>query len=74
VANATGLSLEPGTLTAWPLAIFPTIMIPFFAILHLTAVLQSRHNWVERVRSYTIRSQYEAFAPSDEHERRDRYY
>lgn len=27
VANATGLSLEPGTLPAWPLAIFPTIMI-----------------------------------------------
>ena len=44
VAFATGLSLEPPTLTTWPLAIFPTLMVPFFAVLHLVAVLQSRHN------------------------------
>jgi hypothetical protein len=56
VANATGLSLESSALTAWPLAIFPTIMIPFFAVLHLVAVLQSRHNWQDRVRHYAIRS------------------
>jgi hypothetical protein len=43
VANATGLTLEPPALTVWPLAIFPTLMIPFFAVLHLVAVLQSRH-------------------------------
>jgi hypothetical protein len=49
VADATGLSLDPPTLTAWPLAIFPTIMIPFFAVLHLVAVLQSRHDWDDRV-------------------------
>jgi hypothetical protein len=48
VATATGLALEPATLTAWPLAIFPTIMIPFFAILHLVAVFQRRHNWEDR--------------------------
>jgi hypothetical protein len=69
VANATGLSLEPSALNAWPLAIFPTIMIPFFAVLHLVAVLQSRHNWEDRVRNYTIRSQDEAPAPGDGHDR-----
>jgi hypothetical protein len=63
VANATGLSLEPPALTAWPLAIFPTIMIPFFAVLHLVAVLQSRHNWDDRVRHYAIPSQEQAPAP-----------
>jgi hypothetical protein len=57
VANATGLSLEPPALTVWPLAIFPTLMIPFFAVLHLVAVLQSRHGWEDRVRHYAIRSQ-----------------
>lgn len=56
VANATGLSLEPSALTAWPLAIFPTIMIPFFAVLHLVAVLQSRQDWDDRVRHYAIQS------------------
>ncbi|MGH2776324.1 MAG: hypothetical protein ACRDJT_12945 [Actinomycetota bacterium] len=56
VAFATGLSLEPPTLNAWPLAIFPTIMVPFFSVLHLVAVLQSRHNWEDRVRKYSIRS------------------
>jgi hypothetical protein len=56
VAFATGLSLEPPTLNAWPLAIFPTIMVPFFAVLHLVAVLQSRNNWEDQVRSYSIRS------------------
>jgi hypothetical protein len=55
VANATGLFLEPPALTAWPLAIFPTVMIPFFAVLHLVAVLQSRHDWDDRVRHYAIR-------------------
>lgn len=53
VAFATGLALEPPTLTAWPLAIFPTIMVPFFAVLHLVAVLQSRRNWEDRVRNYS---------------------
>jgi hypothetical protein len=55
VATAVGLYLEPATLTVWPLAIFPTIMIPFFAALHLVAVLQSRHNWEDRARQYSIR-------------------
>jgi hypothetical protein len=64
VANATGLSLEPSALAAWPLAIFPTIMIPFFAVLHLVAVLQSRHNWEDRVRNYSIRSRDESPAPA----------
>jgi hypothetical protein len=54
VANATGLSLEPPALAAWPLAIFPTLMIPFFAVLHLVGVLQSRHDWDDRVRHYAI--------------------
>jgi hypothetical protein len=56
VANATGLALEPPALAAWPLAIFPTLMIPFFAVLHLIAVLQSRHDWDDRVRHYAIPS------------------
>ena len=55
VAFVTGLSLAPPALPAWPLAIFPTIMIPFFALLHLVAVLQSRHNWEDRVRNFSIR-------------------
>jgi hypothetical protein len=63
VANATGLSLEPSALTAWPLVIFPTIMIPFFAVLHLVAVLQSRQDWDDRVRHYAIRSQDQAPTP-----------
>jgi hypothetical protein len=53
VAAAAGLSLEPAALTTWPLAIFPTIMVPFFAILHLVAVLQRRHDWEGRVRQDT---------------------
>jgi hypothetical protein len=63
IANATGLSLEPPTLTAWPLVIFPTLMIPFFAVLHLVAVLQSRHDWDDRVRHYAIKSQDQAPTP-----------
>jgi hypothetical protein len=64
LANATGLSLEPPALTAWPLAIFPTLMIPFFAVLHLVAVLQSRHDWDHRVRHYAIPSRDEAAIPN----------
>ena len=60
IALVTGLALAPLTLDVWPLAIFPTIMIPFFAVLHLVAVLQSRHNWEGRVRNYTIGSRDEA--------------
>jgi hypothetical protein len=56
VAIATGLSLEPPALIAWPLAIFPTTMVPFFAVLHLLAVLQSRHHWEDRVCRYAIPS------------------
>jgi hypothetical protein len=56
VANATGLALEPPALTTWPMAIFPTIMVPFFAVLHLVAVLQSRHDWEARARQFAIRS------------------
>lgn len=74
VANATGLSQEPSALTTWPLAIFPTIMIPFFAVLHLVAVLQSRHNWEERVRNYFIRTRDESPAPAPSTSRSwDRY-
>jgi hypothetical protein len=60
VADATGLTLEPPALAAWPLAIFPTLMIPFFAVLHLVAVLQSRHHWDDRVRHNAIPSQNQA--------------
>jgi hypothetical protein len=63
VATATGLALEPPALTAWPLAIFPAIMVPFFAVLHLVAVLQSRHNWDDRVRRYAIPNRYLAPTP-----------
>jgi hypothetical protein len=63
VANATGLALGPPTLSAWPLAIFPTLMIPFFAVLHLVAVLQSRHDWDDRVLHYAIRGQHIAPSP-----------
>jgi hypothetical protein len=67
VAFVTGMALEPPTLNTWPLAIYPTIMIPFFAVLHLVALLQSRHNWEGRVRSY-IGSGDEAPAPGDRSE------
>jgi hypothetical protein len=63
VAFATGLSLAPPALTAWPLAIFPTIMVPFFAVLHLVGVLQSHHDWEDRVRHYAIPSQARAPTP-----------
>jgi hypothetical protein len=63
VAFATGLPLEPPALSAWPLAIFPTLMVPFFAVLHLVAVLQSRHDWDDQVRHYTIPSEDRATAP-----------
>jgi hypothetical protein len=56
VANATGLALEPPALTTWPMAIFPTIMVPFFAVLHLVAVLQSRRDWEARARQFAIPS------------------
>jgi hypothetical protein len=49
VANATGLLLAPPALVTWPFAVFPTIIVPFFAVLHLVAVLQSRHDRDERV-------------------------
>jgi hypothetical protein len=55
VAFVTGLAFAPPALSSWPLAIFPTFMIPFFAVLHLVAVLQSRHNWEDRVHAYSIR-------------------
>lgn len=56
VANATGLALEPPAHTTWPMAIFPTIMVPFIAVLHLVAVLQSRHDWEARARQFAIPS------------------
>jgi hypothetical protein len=62
-ANATGLALEPPTLTAWPLAVFPTLMIPFFSVLHLVAVFQSRDNWEDRIRHYAIRGHDQARIP-----------
>lgn len=40
VAFVTGPLLAPPALTQWPLAIFPTFMVPFFIVLHLVAVLQ----------------------------------
>jgi hypothetical protein len=56
VANAIGLTPELQALTVWPVAIFPVIMVPFFAVLHLVAVLQSRHGWDDRARRYAIAS------------------
>jgi hypothetical protein len=38
-------------------------MIPFFAVLHLVAVLQSRHDWDDRVRHYAIPSRDLATTP-----------
>jgi hypothetical protein len=55
-AFAVGLALEPPALTTWPMAIFPTIMVPFFAVLHLVAVLQSRRDWEARARQFAIPS------------------
>jgi hypothetical protein len=57
VAFAAGLYLEPPDLLTWPLAIYPTLLVPFFAVLHLVAVLQSRHDWAARVRCYAIQDQ-----------------
>jgi hypothetical protein len=53
VAVAVGLALAPPALAVWPLAIFPTMMVPFFAVLHLVAVLQSRRDWDARVHAST---------------------
>lgn len=55
-AFAVVLALEPPALTTWPMAIFPTIMVPFFAVLHLVAVLQSRRDWEARARQFAIPS------------------
>jgi hypothetical protein len=43
VAIVTGLTVRPADLDLWPLIIFPTVMVPFFGVLHLIAVLQSRN-------------------------------
>src|SRR5262249_49687920 len=59
VATVTGRYLAPPALVAWPVAISPTIMVPFFAILHLIAVLQSRHDWEGRVHHFAIPPQAE---------------
>jgi hypothetical protein len=53
-AFVTGLSLEPPALNTLPFGLFPTLAVPFFAILHLVSVLQSRQRWEERVRHYAI--------------------
>lgn len=54
-AFVTGLTIEPSALNTLPFALFPTLAVPFFGILHLVAVLQSRHRWGERVQHYAIR-------------------
>ena len=54
VAAATGFILEPTALTALPLVLFPALAVPFFTILHLVAVIQSRQGWSERVARYRI--------------------
>jgi hypothetical protein len=46
------------------MAIFPTIMVPFFAVLHLVAVLQSRHGCDDRARRYAIPSHDPALTPN----------
>lgn len=51
IAIAAGLTIRPPELDPWPLIIFPTLMVPFFAVLHLIAVLQTRDRWEERVDS-----------------------
>jgi len=43
VAIIAGLTIRPPELDLWPLIIFPTLMVPFFGVLHLIAVLQSRN-------------------------------
>ncbi len=49
VAIVTGLATRPEALDLWPLIAFPTMAVPLFFILHLIAVLQSRHGWEARV-------------------------
>lgn len=49
VAIVTGLSLRPEALDLWPLILFPTLAVPVFFLLHVIALLQSRHGWEDRV-------------------------
>jgi GNAT superfamily N-acetyltransferase len=39
-------------------------MIRFFAVLHLVAILKSRHDWDDRVRHFAIQSQHVAAPPA----------
>ena len=48
-AIVIGLALRPAELDLWPLIVFPTLAVPFFAVMHLIAVLQSRNGWEERM-------------------------
>lgn len=56
VAILAGVLLRPPALDMWPLIIFPTFMVPAFAILHVVAVLQSRHSWEDRLNTYKIKA------------------
>lgn len=42
VAIVTGLALRP-------LIVFPTLAVPFVAMLHIVSLIQARHDWDERV-------------------------
>ena len=54
----------PGTLPgAATYAVLATLMIPFFAVLHLVAVIQSRDDWDDRVRRHAIPNRDEAATP-----------
>lgn len=50
VAIVTGLAFRPPEMDLWPLILFPTLAVPFFATLHIISLIQARHEWQERVR------------------------
>ncbi len=49
VAVVTGLIIRPVEMDLWPLIVFPTVAVPFFAMLHMVTLVQARHDWDERL-------------------------
>ncbi len=49
VAVVTGLIIRPIEMDLWPLIVFPTVAVPFFAMLQIVTLVQAGHDWDERL-------------------------
>jgi hypothetical protein len=49
VAVLTGLTFRPVEMDFWPLIVFPTLAVPFFATLHIVSLIQAQHDWDIRI-------------------------